>query len=145
MEAHEVADGRSRFEAGTTLEHEPHTRPKPRTAPARILAEHPHRPGIRSSIALDDLHRRRLPRAVRPEQRDHLARPNREVDAVEDVPAVVRFPETADLDHSFVVAEPGLMSAYCDSKRSAVTAPTWIARRIPFASMKYDCGRAITR
>src|SRR6185503_10316530 len=123
----------------------PDPSPQGRVPAHRILAEHASRAAIRGAVPLDDLDRRRLAGTVRSEQRDDLPGPDHEVHPVEDHASAIGLPEAGDLDHELGGLAPGRIVAYWNSKRSAVTSPTWIARRTPSASMKYVCGRATTR
>ena len=160
MEPHEVACARPRLQSRAALEHQSHARPQCRTSGPRVLPEHPGRATVRGPVALDDLNGRRLAGPIGPEERHQLARPHGEVHAVEDRSAAIRLAKAGDLDQLPIggedpaaeparttdpVGAPGRMSAYFCSKRSAVTSPSWIARRIPSPSMKYDRGRTVAR
>ena len=66
------------------LEHQPDPGSERRTALGRVDPENAGRAAVAASIALDDLDGGRLAGAVRSEQRDELARADRQRDAVED-------------------------------------------------------------
>ena len=63
-----------------------------------IEAEHTDAAGIGDAVALEDLDGRRLARAVRPEQTEHLARRDREREAVDRVHVAVALLEVGDAD-----------------------------------------------
>ena len=65
---------------------------------AGSTTEHADPPAVRAPIALDDLDGRRLARAVRPEQRDELARRDLERDPVEHGPLAVALDQPVDDD-----------------------------------------------
>jgi hypothetical protein len=69
-----------------------------RPAPREIDAVQPHGARARSDQAHDRLQRRRSARAIAPEQADDLARPDREVHAVQDVALVVVGVQILDLE-----------------------------------------------
>ncbi len=162
VQPQEVSRRRPRLEARAALQHQPDPRPQRRAAAPRVLSQHPRRARVRVAIALDDLDRRRLAGAVRPEQGDDLAGPHDEVDAVENRAPAIRLAKPFDLDHGEAGAssvgagcgpvEPPMSLAAgptiawnCLSNSACVSSPTWIERRIPSRSMKYDTGRATTR
>ena len=161
MQLDEVASARPRLESCAALEHQSDARSQGGPAGAWIVPEHPDRATVGGPVALDSLDRRGLAGPIRPKEHHELARADRKVHAVENRPAAIRLAEACDLDQLPAGAAdpigvagavgaadpvaPGRISAYCCSNRSAVTSPTWIARRIPSASMKYDCGRATAR
>jgi hypothetical protein len=70
----------------------------PAAGPSRVLAQDPDRPAVGPTVALDDLDGRGLAGAVRPEQRDDLARDDAQRQVPDDDPAVVALPEAVDLD-----------------------------------------------
>ena len=80
------------------LEHQAHAGSQRPTAARRILPEDPHRPVVGAPVALDDLDRRRLARAVGAEQRDQLAGRHAERDAVHHRPVVVALAQILDDD-----------------------------------------------
>ena len=94
---------------------------------------------VGAPIALEDLDRRRLAGAVRPEQgeRSRRRRPGTR-GPVDDGPAAVALDEAVDLDRGRAVrrrprSPPPAISAYCRSKSASVSSPIWIERRIPSA------------
>ena len=62
----------------------------------RVVTEHGHLPVVTVAIALEDLDRRRLARAVRPEQREDLAPGDIEVHTVDCVQGAVRLAQPPD-------------------------------------------------
>ena len=71
----------------------------------RVLAEHRHLAGGADPEALQDLDRGGLARAVRPEQADHLAGADVEVDTGEHVVVAVAHPQVADLDRNLHLSQ----------------------------------------
>ncbi len=65
---------------------------------ADIDAEHGGRPAVRDAQALEDLDRRRLAGAVRPEQAEHLAGGDVEVDPVDGEDLAVALDQAANVD-----------------------------------------------
>src|SRR5438874_2717511 len=67
-----------------------------------IVPEHRHLARVAAAVALEDLDRRRLAGAVRPEQPEHLALLDVEVDAAHGLERAVRLAQTAhgDCRHS---------------------------------------------
>jgi hypothetical protein len=63
-----------------------------------ILAEDEHFARVASPVALEDLDGRRLSRAVRPQEREDLARLDAEVEAVEDLTRPIRLAKVSNLD-----------------------------------------------
>ncbi len=80
------------------LEHDPDASSPVLVGMGGIRAEDLDRPGGGGAEALEDLDDRRLARAVRPEQRDHLAARDREAHPVEDVLRAVAHAQVADGD-----------------------------------------------
>ena len=64
----------------------------------RVEPEHAHLPRVGAAVALEDLDRRRLARAVGPEQAEHLAGRDRERDPVDGARGAVALLELGDLD-----------------------------------------------
>ena len=72
-------------------------------AQLRVVAEHRDVALAAVAVALEDLDRRRLARAVGPEQAEHLAAPDREVDPADRLQIAVALAQAADLDRQLVV------------------------------------------
>ena len=64
------------------------------------MAEHADLAGVAGAIPLEDLDRRRLARAVRAEQAEHLALLDLEVDPAHRLQLPVGLPQAADGDRS---------------------------------------------
>ena len=64
--------------------------------PCRVEPEHLHLAAVARAVALEDLDRRRLAGAVRPEQAEHLAARDLEVDPAQRLDAVVGLAQPAD-------------------------------------------------
>ena len=73
VEPEHLAGGHPRIDPAAALEHQPDARPVIPPGPGRIHAQHADAAAIGSAVALDDLDRRRLARAVRAEQGERLA------------------------------------------------------------------------
>ena len=71
------------------LQHEPGAALQPGPLTARIHAKNAHLAAVTGPVALQDLDRGRLARPVRPEQREHLALTDRQVDAADRGHALV--------------------------------------------------------
>ena len=80
------------------LEHQPDPLAPRTRRPRRIDAEHRHRSGGPAAVALEDLDRGGLARAVRAEQPEDLALADVEVDPLDRLVFAVPLPETADRD-----------------------------------------------
>src|SRR5581483_774709 len=80
------------------LQHDADPLAELRAGPLRVVPQHAHVAGVPVAVALEDLDRRRLPGAVRPEQAEHLALVDLEVDAAYRLVLAVRLPQAADLD-----------------------------------------------
>jgi hypothetical protein len=76
-------------------------------AAPRVDAEHTDVALVARAVALEDLDRRRLPRAVRPEQTEDLPRVHVEVDPPDRLDAVVGLDEAADHDRAVDAAHTG--------------------------------------
>jgi hypothetical protein len=61
-----------------------------------ILAEHRHLAAIALAVALEDLHRRRLPRPVRAKEGEDLAAADLELDPAHRFELAVAHPQVAD-------------------------------------------------
>ncbi len=141
VEPENLAGRHSRIDPASTLEHEPDSRPVIPPGSGRIDAEHAYVPTIRPAVALDDLDRRRLPCAVRAEQRERLALFDPERHVAEDGSPGVRLCQPIDLDRRDAPVggrghEPPEIRPYCRSKSAARSSPIWIDRRTPSRSMK---------
>ena len=77
----DLAGGHPRVDPAAALEHQPDPRPVVPRRRRRVVAEHPDRALVGAPVALEDLDRRRLAGAVRPEQgeRSRRARPGTRV------------------------------------------------------------------
>ena len=64
----------------------------------RVVAEHGHVAAAAVAVALEDLDRRRLARAVRAEQADHLAALDAEREAAHGLDVAVALPQVVHLD-----------------------------------------------
>ena len=73
------------------LENDPDPLAKGARSIGRVVAENSDVAAVAAAVALQDLDRRRLARAVRPEQAEHLAGPHLEADAAERLDSVVRL------------------------------------------------------
>jgi hypothetical protein len=93
---------------GGRLEHDSDACTKRRPGPARVVAEDAHVAGISPPVALEDLDGRRLPGAVRAEEREDLAGLHSEGDPVQHLARAVRLAQARDLDdrHSATAKEP---------------------------------------
>ena len=80
------------------LEHEPDPLAPCARRPSGIDAEHRHLAGGTGAVALEDLDRGGLARAVRAEQPEDLALADFEIDPLHRLVRSVAFPETADRD-----------------------------------------------
>jgi hypothetical protein len=80
------------------LQHDAHPHAQLVRALLRVVAEHRDDPARAGAIALEDLHRRRLARAVRAEEAEDLARRDLEVDAAYGVMVAVALVQVADED-----------------------------------------------
>ena len=149
VEPQHLARRHPRVDPAAALEHQPDPRPVVPRGRRRIGPEDADRSAIGSPVALEDLDRRRLAGAVRPEERERLAAGDPERDAVDDRPAAVALDEPLDLDRRVrragrrrlaagrgVRHEPPAISSYWRSKSASRTSPIWIDRRIPSRSMK---------
>ena len=87
-------------------------------APAGVHSEHGHLAGRAHPEALEDLDGGGLARAVRPEQREHLAAPGGERDAVEHVLGAVPHPQVADIKYIIHASE----DSTCTTSRIGLTA-----------------------
>ena len=96
--AHHSRRTRELGEVAGGLQHdaEPGSPGRPRRA--RVDAEHAHLAAVPPAVALEDLDRRRLARAVRAEQGEHLAAAHVQVDAVDGRDATVHFPQSTHAD-----------------------------------------------
>ena len=65
----------------------------------QVEARDPHRPGRRDDDARKAPERRRLPGAVRTDQAQHLARPDRKGQVADRCDVPVDFRERVDFDH----------------------------------------------
>ena len=129
-----LARPRPRVDAAV-LEHQPDPCPQRRTARRRIQPEHTGPSAVGAAIALDDLDRGRLARAVGTEQGDELAGRHRQRHAVEDGPLAVALDQPVDDDRR-VAGAHGAIVAYWRSKSASVSSPTWIERMTPARSTK---------
>ena len=77
------------------LEHHADARAQRGRVARRVEAEDPHRAGVGGAVALEDLDGRGLARAVRPEQAEHLADADREVEPVDGRAIAVALHEPA--------------------------------------------------
>src|SRR4029077_3328422 len=80
------------------LENDADPFPEVRCRTFRIAAEHAHLTGVAFAVALEDLDRRRLAGAVRPEQPKDLTFIDREVDLPDVLEVPVGLAQAADLD-----------------------------------------------
>ena len=80
------------------LQHDPHARAQVGVARRRVVAEHGDVAGAAAAVALEDLDRRRLARAVGPEQPEDLAAAHLEVDAADGLALLVGLVEVLHLD-----------------------------------------------
>ncbi len=117
------------------LEHQPDPRPERRTVPPRVEAEDPDLAGVGPAVALDDLDRRRLPGAVRPEQRDDRPRRDIEVEPGDRGPAAVALVQAANGDRR-ASGGHGRIAASWRSRSVLVSVPIWRDRMIPSRPMK---------
>ena len=92
-------------------------------------------PPSAAPVALDDLDRGRLARAVRSEQRDEFPAADRQRDAVEDGPRPVALDQPVNDDHR-VAGRHCAIRAYWRSKSASVSSPIWIERTTPVRSTK---------
>ncbi len=107
---------------------------------ARIVAQHGDAPRRPRAQPLQDLDRRRLPRAVRPEQPEHLALAHLEVDAPHRLEIAVRLPQPFHRDRVPVVRHrPGPMPRPPVSQGSKVAAPV-PNRRTRFGERRFPVG-----
>ena len=79
-------------------QHEADARPQFAAVSVGIEAEHPDGAAVRPPIALQDLHGRRLARAIGAQQSKDLARLNGEREAVYDSTAAIVFDQVADFN-----------------------------------------------
>ena len=89
-----LADGQRGGQVGR-LEHDPDPLAQRRAAVLRIDAEHRHVAAVAGAVALEDLDRRRLAGAVRPEQAEHLALLDGEADAGDGIDLAVALAQLA--------------------------------------------------
>jgi hypothetical protein len=82
-ELERIAWGQLVPQLGALAEHRPDVERQLTPLPCRQQSEHVHRPRVRLENARQDLERRRLSRAVRADERDALARRDRERQAVD--------------------------------------------------------------
>jgi hypothetical protein len=80
------------------LEHDAHAFAERALGTGRIVPEHRDLARGACPVTLEDLHGRRLPGTVRPEEREHLALRDLEVDAAHGLERPVRLPEPSHLD-----------------------------------------------
>src|SRR6185369_6977849 len=83
---------------GRGLQQDPYPSPPVEPGGLRIGAEHLYLAGIASAVALEDLDRRRLAGAVRPQQAEDLSRAELEVDAFQRFEVAVRLRQAANAD-----------------------------------------------
>ncbi len=134
------------------LEHQADARSQAPAVAGRVQPEDPRAAAVGHPVALDDLDRRRLARAVRPEQREQLAAPHVERDPAQDLAPGIRLAQTVDDDRGRLgrrrlprpsVTRPapkigrrgrarhGVIFAYCVSKSSGSTSPIWMPAQDP--------------
>src|SRR3954469_25769031 len=97
---HRLAHGRARVEA-RALEHDAHPGAQLAVARGRIEAEHGHVAGAPLAVALEDLDRGGLARAVRPEQSEYLAAPHRERHTAHGLELAIALAQAVYLDSHF--------------------------------------------
>ena len=89
------------------LEHDADARLQLGTLSTWVDAEHGDVAAVAPPVALEDLHRRRLAGAVGPQQGEHLAAPDLEVDAAHGLQIPVGLLEPAHLDSDVVTSQLG--------------------------------------
>ena len=94
----EVLAGRDGGRDAARLEHHADARLEPGGVPGRVEPEHPHRAGVGAPVALADLDRGGLARAVRPEDRGDLAAARGEAQPVDGGRRPVPLDQTGDLN-----------------------------------------------
>ena len=97
-EVEALAHGQVGIEAAA-LEDDPDPLAPGAAGPRRVVAEDRDLAGVAAAVALEDLDRRRLPGAVRPEDREHLAGEHLEVDAAQRLEGAVALAQPAHADH----------------------------------------------
>ena len=98
-----LADGQVRLQPGT-LQDDAGALLQRHFIPSRVEAQHAHVAAGARPVPLEDLHGRRLARAVRPQQREHLAPFDAQVDAAHGLKLAVLFPQPPRLDDCFAHA-----------------------------------------
>jgi hypothetical protein len=96
-DAVDLARGQPRPELGLLQDDADPLPERPLCLPG-VEAQHPHLACVALAVALEDLHGRRLPGAVRAEQPEDLARADLEVDPADGLDVAVRLAQAADRD-----------------------------------------------
>jgi hypothetical protein len=125
VESDHLPRGHPRLDPAAALEHQPDPRPVVAAGGRRVGTEHGDGPVIGPPVALDDLDRRRLAGAVRPEQGEDLARGDPEGEVADDGPAVICLGQPGDLDRRPHPVDDGAhpppeIIASCRSKSASV-------------------------
>ena len=102
----------------------------PAVSRAHVLAEDARLPGGRVPQPLQDLDRRRLAGAVRPEERENLPCAHREVDAVDGFDVAVGLLQTSDVDDRLRQLPPTAIRRSAPSQRTFRWPAAIVARRL---------------